>query len=76
VTTVWEDTTSYLWPSPTLLIGVFVFFGLCLAWPAVGAARRGQWAWLVAIILLAPFAGFVWHFTGSRTRPAAGTTRS
>jgi hypothetical protein len=34
--------------------------GLGIVWPAIEAARHRRWLWVVAIVVLSPFAGILW----------------
>jgi hypothetical protein len=47
-------------PSVGLTIIALTYFAVAIAWPAVDAARQGRWLWVLAIVLLSPFAGLLW----------------
>ncbi len=47
-------------PSLGFMIIALTYFALAIVWPAVDAARQGRWLWVVAIVLLSPFAGLLW----------------
>ncbi|WP_028642211.1 hypothetical protein [Nocardioides sp. URHA0020] len=52
--------TSILMPNVGFVLVTLVYVVLAVVWPAVDAARQGRWLWVVAIILLSPFAGALW----------------
>jgi hypothetical protein len=63
-----------------LLLVVAAVFVLFLVGPLIGAVRREQWVWALAIFFLAPVAGVLWCFVGrqgdlARRRALAATTR-
>jgi hypothetical protein len=52
--------TSMLVPSLGFIVIALTYISLAVVWPAVDAGRQGSWLWLVAIVLLSPFAGLLW----------------
>jgi Na+/melibiose symporter-like transporter len=56
--TVLESST--LVPNLVFVIVALAYVGLTIAWPAVDAARRRRWLWVVVIVVLSPFAGILW----------------
>ena len=67
--------SNFLVPNATFLIELALYalmFVLLVVWPAVGAAMRGQWGWLVVILLFGPFAGVPWFFVGRRAPNRSG----
>ena len=52
--------TSMLVPSLGSMIIALTYIALSIVWPAVDATRQGRWLWVIAIVLLSPFAGLLW----------------
>ena len=53
--------TSYLWPDGWFLFLLIAYPVLLIIGPAVDAFRQRRWGWVVAIVLLSPIAGLIWH---------------
>jgi hypothetical protein len=67
--------SNFLVPNATFFVELAFLalaFMLLVVWPAVGAAMRGQWGWLVVIVLFGPFAGLLWFFMGRRPPNRSG----
>ena len=67
--------SNFLVPDATFLIELALYalmFVLLVVWPAVGAAMRSQWGWLVVILLFGPIAGVPWFFVGRQAPNRSG----
>jgi hypothetical protein len=56
--------TSYLVPSVGMVLGVLLYIGVLVVWPAIEAAQRGRVVWVVLIVLLSPVVGIAWWAVG------------
>jgi hypothetical protein len=65
--------TNYLVPNASLLILLALYAVLLVIGPAIDAARQRRWVWLVAILIIQPFAGLLWYafrWSGSKRQTA------
>ena len=52
--------SSTLVPNLVFVVVALAYLGLGIVWPAIDAARHRKWLWVLAIVVLSPFAGILW----------------
>ena len=59
--------TNYLVPDPVWVVLLVLYAGLFIVMPMVGAIRRGQYVWALAILVFPPFGAILWWTIGRPT---------